>query len=166
MNGKSIIVAYDQNRGIGRSGEMPWSGELPNDLRHFKELTIGKSVIMGRKTLEAIGRPLPGRHNIVLSRSTHAVDAATVCHSLQEAYKAGESAEIMVIGGGQIYKEALADVHRIYATEIDASFDRVDAFFPEIDRSLWNEISREDLVADEKNHFGYSFVTYERIAPA
>lgn len=156
-----MVVAYSKNRVIGKNGKIPWQGQMPHDSRHFVELSVGKSNIMGRKTYESIGRPLPNRQNIVVSREPFEAPAGVVVvHSLKDAYKAADTADIVIIGGGQIYTASLNDADVIYATEIDAEFDG-DAFFPELDEN-WHEVSREDFTADDKNKYPYSFVTYTR----
>lgn len=164
---KYIIVAYDQNRVIGAGGKMPWQGHLPADMRHFRELTSGNPVIMGRKTFDSIGRPLPRRQNIVVTHQDILIDGATVVGSLAEAYAAAESdKDIYVLGGGQIYKQALDDADFVVATEIKARFEGGDTYFPELGAD-WQVIKREDFVADEANRYDYSFVTYakQRLVP-
>lgn len=159
----SLVVAMAQNRVIGRDNGLPW--HLPADLRHFKTLTLGKPIIMGRKTYESIGRPLPGRLNIVLTRDAgFRAPGCEVCASLEDAVlRAGEAGEIMIIGGAALYKEALAHADRIYLTEIHARIEG-DTRFPEIDPATWREIARERHAADERNDLDYSFVTLERRA--
>jgi len=140
---------------------MPW--RLPEDLRRFKRLTTGHAVIMGRKTFESIGSPLPGRNNIVITRSGdwHPPGCA-IAHSLEDALaRAGESAEAFVIGGAQIYALAMPLARRLYLTEIERVFEG-DAFFPEFDRSQWRELSREPRASGEPGGFDYAFVEYER----
>lgn len=158
---KNSIVAYDKNRTIGNEGGMPWEGQLPADMRHFRELTVGKSIIMGRKTLESIGRPLPKRQNIVVSRMGFlAMEGIIVANSLEEAYSLANE-EIFVIGGGAVYQASLPDMDTIYATEIDASLDG-DTHFPVLDALRWQETQRQTYLADEVNAFDYSFVTYSK----
>lgn len=158
----SLVVATALNGGIGKGGRMPW--HLPGDLRHFKGLTLGKPVIMGRKTLESIGRPLPERRNIVLTRDQDFRAAGVqVCHSLAEALVVAEpAAEVMIIGGGEIYKAAWPRADRIYLTRIAAQLE-ADTFFPEIRSGEWRETARADYEADAKNPYAYSFVTLERV---
>jgi dihydrofolate reductase len=160
---KSILVAYDKNRGIGAGNDMPWQRSLSADLAYFKELTSGNAVIMGRKTFESIGRPLPGRQNIVLSRAATFVDGAVVVPRLEAAYAAvAPGKEAFVIGGGQIYRLAMDTADRIYATEIDASFPQADVFFPRIDAAVWKETSRTHHEADERNAYAFDWVIYDR----
>ncbi len=155
-----MIVAYDKNRGIGANNDLLWKRGLPSDLNHFKALTFGKSIVMGRNTFESIGRALPGRENIVVSRSDLEIADVIAVKSLADAYKAARN-EVMVIGGGSIYRQALPDVSRIYATEVGELFEQADVFFPELDDS-WHEISREPHFADDRNAYDYDFVTYAR----
>jgi dihydrofolate reductase len=161
----SVIAAMARNRTIGRDNAMPW--RLPEDLKRFRRLTIGHAVIMGRKTFESIGTPLTGRHNIVISRSRDwSSPGCTVVHTLEGALAAaGDSREAFVIGGAQIYALALPRAQRLHMTEIERDFEG-DAFFPEFDRSLWREVSRERRTSDSDASFDYAFVDYERAAPA
>lgn len=160
---KSILVAYDKNLGIGAKNDLLWQRDLPADLRRFKELTTNNAIIMGRKTYESIGRPLPNRQNIVISRSPDTIEGATVVDSLHAAYEAVEPGkETFVIGGGQIYSLAIDTVDRIYATEVDALFDEADIFFPLIDDDVWEETNRAHHDSDERNLYNYDFVTFDR----
>jgi dihydrofolate reductase len=157
----TLIAALARNRAIGRDNAMPW--RLPEDLRRFKRLTLGHAVIMGRKTFESIGSPLPGRDNIVITRSRDwSPPGCAVAHSLDAALASAESrSEAFVIGGAQIYALAMPLAQRLYLTEIERDFDG-DAFFPEYDRSAWREVSRERRVEGGAEGFGYAFVEYER----
>ncbi len=154
-----------KNRVIGKGNALPW--HLPADMKHFRELTMGKPVIMGRKTFESIGKPLEGRKNILItSDSNYRAEGCLVVHSLEEALKTAEGGEeVMIIGGGKIYEEFLPKADRIYLTEIHQDFEG-DTYFPEFNQNEWQETSREDFKPDEKNPFAYSFVTLERIKPA
>lgn len=157
----SIIAALSRNRVIGKDNQLPW--RLPADLKHFKSVTLGKPVIMGRKTFESIGKPLPGRDNIVVTRDPkfHA-DGISVAHSLDDALaQAHDVPEIMLIGGAQLYAESLARAQRLYLTLIHADVDG-DAHFPDYDPADWRETAREDHAADENNHYSYSFQILER----
>ncbi len=158
---KSIIVAYDKNRGIGAANDLLWVRDLPADLRHFKEMTTGHTIIMGRKTYESLGRPLPNRHNIVISRDMTPVPGVTVVRNLEEAYAVSTSPDIFIIGGGQIYQLAIDGVDRILATEVDASF-KADVFFPAVNPAVWIEVAREHHQKDDLNKYNYDFVSYER----
>lgn len=160
---KSMIVAYDQNRGIGAKNDLLWQRDMPADLRHFKDLTTGHAIIMGRKTFDSIARALPNRQNIVISRQSEPIDNVTVVDSLEAAYdKVDADKEALVIGGGQIYALAIDSVDRIYATEIAATFNDADVFFPSLDMTRWHETSRVHHQADERNMYDYDFVIYER----
>ncbi len=158
---KSIVVAMDRRRGIGANNTLLWQRDVPADLAHFKRLTTGSSIVMGRKTYESIGRPLPERENIVLSRGKIAGDQVVTVASLDEAYEAARY-PIAVIGGGQIYQQAMSDVDVMYVTEIDATFPEATVFFPVIDMNIWHETAREHFEADERNKYAYDFVTYQR----
>lgn len=157
----SLIVAMDRNRLIGRGNALPW--HLPADLQHFKAVTMAKPIIMGRKTYESIGRSLPGRHNIVISgNATFTAPGCTVVDSLDAARAAaGAVAEVMIIGGAQLYTEALPHAQRIYLTRIDAEFDG-DAWFPPLNADVWRECRREEHGPDERNPYPYTFLVLER----
>ncbi len=157
-----IIAAVARNRTIGRGNSLPW--RLPEDLKRFRQLTLGHAVIMGRKTFESIGKPLSDRNNIVITRSQEWICAGCrAVHSLDGALAAvEESRYAFVIGGAEIYALALPLATRLYITEIERDFDG-DAFFPVFDRSRWREASREQH-ASEPDGFGYAFVEYERNA--
>lgn len=163
----ALIVARTRNGVIGRNNTMPW--HLPEDLRYFKRVTLGKPVIMGRNTWESLGKPLPGRDNIVISRNPDfCANGATVANDFETAWSLADAfanergvTEIMVIGGAQIYAEALPHISRAYITEIDADIEG-DTFFPELDPESWQETARESHLPCEKNPHCYSFVTLER----
>jgi len=159
MTHLTIVVATDAQRGIGIDNTLPW--RLPEDLAHFKRTTMGHPIIMGRKTFDSIGRPLPNRRNIVITRNPgwqHAgVEAVT---SLDDALRLTADVPAYVIGGGQIYAAALPRADRLIVTEIDKTFD-CDAFFPQIDPTQWQEVARETHHSAE-NGFDYAFVTYQR----
>jgi dihydrofolate reductase len=161
---KSILVAYDKNYGIGANNDLLWMRDLPADLAHFKSLTMDNAIIMGWNTYESIGRALPGRQNIVMSRSPRtAAEGVVLVDSLDSAYAAVEPGrEAFIIGGGQVYKQALDTVDRIYATEVLASFDNATVFFPAIDKAVWRETERAHHEADERNKYPFDFVTYVR----
>src|SRR5690606_6862956 len=146
---KSIIVAYDKSRGIGAKNDLLWQRDLPADLKHFREITTGHTVIMGRKTFESIGRALPNRQNIVVTSKDLKLPGIECVSSLDEAYKQAANDQVFVIGGGMIYKLALDTADRIYATEVDAIFDQADVFFPEINSSEWTEVSRQSYQKDD-----------------
>ena len=158
---KNFVVAYDKNRLIGGNNTLLWQGEMAADMRHFRDITLGNVVVMGRKTYDSIGKPLPNRQNIVITRQPITIEGVTVVHSIDEAYKVAEPGkDICVIGGGQIFEQALSTVDVIYATEIDATFDG-DVYFSKLP-DVWAEVSRQDFKADEKNKYDYSFVTYTK----
>ena len=149
----TLIAAMGTNRAIGLKGRMPWY--LPGELRHFKATTMGKTIVMGRKTWEAIGRPLPGRQNIVISRSAafHA-EGCDIAGSLGEALVAATTEEVMIIGGGQIYRQALALANRMVLTLVECE-PLADTWFPEWDSSMWRVVHTRDVPADEQNPFSY-----------
>lgn len=163
----SLIAAVAENGVIGRDNALPW--HLPNDLKHFKAVTIGKPIIMGRKTWESLGKPLPGRTHIVITRQAGYAPAgvrvvATLDAALTLARQIGLADgvdECVVIGGAEIYALALPHCDRLYLTEVHAVIDG-DAFFPAFDRKLWREVRRERHAADGTNPYPYSFVVYER----
>ena len=160
----SLIVAAAKNRVIGNNNQMPW--HLPADFAYFKRVTTGHPIIMGRKTFESIGRPLPGRRNIVVSRN-HAfrADGVDVVVSLEQAINACKSQQgcedAFVIGGASLYAEALPRANRIFLTEVDAAPEG-DTLFPLLDKNQWREIIRERCEADEKNVHAMEFVVLER----
>jgi dihydrofolate reductase len=157
----SLIVAMSENRVIGRQGRLPW--RLPDDLKRFKELTTGHTVIMGRKTFESIGRPLPQRRNIVASRNPDwAAEGVEIAHSLDEALvrTAGE-AEVFIIGGEQLYRAALPRADRIYLTRVLACIEG-DAFFPSFQNTQWTLAQRLEHPADERHEYAMTFEAYER----
>nr|WP_024871249.1 type 3 dihydrofolate reductase [Tolumonas lignilytica] len=158
----SLIVAMAKNRVIGRGNQMPW--HLPADLRHFKNVTFGKPVIMGRKTFESIGRPLPGRRNIVISRNSDwQADGVERVESLQAALeRVNKEAEVMIIGGGQLYQEALPLADRLYLTQIELTVDDADTWFPDYLVFHWEQVAEDKHQADEKNPYAYCFATLER----
>lgn len=157
----SIIVAMDRNRVIGKNDTLPW--RISEDLKHFKKITMGKPIVMGRKTHESIGRPLPGRENIIITRDkNYQAEGCTVLHSLEDIFTHCQDVdEVMITGGSEIYKYALEKASRLYLTEVHAELEG-DTFFPEFDRNEWQEIARESFKSDEKNEFDYSFVVLER----
>ena len=158
----AFILGMDKNRGIGYQNQLPW--HIPADFKHFKALTLGKPVLMGRKTYTSMGRPLPGRRNVVVTRDKnftapgievyYSPDAALVALADQE--------EVMMIGGAQLIKQLMPQAQRMYLTHIHDSFT-VDVHFPEWDKAQWQVVSEEKHCADEKNPHAYTFVTYERL---
>lgn len=159
----TIIAAIGKNRELGKEGKLLW--HLSSDLKRFKALTRGHSVIMGRKTYASIGRPLPERTNVIVTRDLeYRAEGCVVVHSLDEALGAATGEEVFVIGGGQIYAEVLQRAERLYITHVDTAMD-ADTFFPEIDPTVWHAVKTEDVPKDEKNSFDSRFVVYERITP-
>ncbi|NKB38152.1 MAG: dihydrofolate reductase [Gammaproteobacteria bacterium] len=157
----SIVVAMASNGIIGRNGDLPW--RLSADLRHFKAITMGKPIVMGRLTHESIGRPLPGRDNIVLTRDhNYTAVGCSVIHDLQSLETLFAEQEAMIIGGAQIYADTLPFVKRLYLTEVHAEVEG-DVCFPVFKRDEWTETSRDFHLADEKNDYDYSFVTLARL---
>ena len=163
----SLMVAKASNNVIGRNNKLPWY--LPNDLKYFKQVTFGKPVIMGRKTWDSLGKPLPGRTNIVITRQPDfQAEGAKVVATLEEAVTMAENVafiegqeEAVIMGGAEIYSLALPQADRLYLTEVHANVEG-DTFFPEYDASEWQQIAREDFVAEGPNPYDYSFVVYER----
>ena len=155
----SLIVAMAKNRVIGLNNTLPW--HLPADLKHFKELTMGHHIVMGRKTYESIGKPLPGRTSVVVTRNpVYSVPGAVVVNSLEAAISScGDDEEIFVIGGAELYRQAITLADRIYLTEIDANIDG-DAYFPEFTHSEWDELAREKHSQQEPLPLEFHFVTY------
>ena len=157
----TLVVAVAANGVIGADNRLPW--HLPADLRHFKSLTMGKPIVMGRRTWESIGRPLPGRRNIVVTRqSAYTADGAEVVHSLEAAIAlCADAGELVVIGGAELYAQALPRAERIELTRVHGDF-RGDTFFPTLDPKVWHESAVEHHEPDERNPHAYSFVTLVR----
>lgn len=160
----SLVVAAASNDGIGKDGKMPW--HLPNDMHHFKNVTWGMPVIMGRKTFDSLGKVLPGRKNIVITRQPNwKVQGTVAVQQIEDAlFVASETdaKEVMVIGGGEIYRSVFEKAKRIYMTRVEA-IPEADTFFPAIHPTEWYLISQQKHEADEKNPFNYSFQVWERI---
>ena len=160
----SLIVAMARERVIGMNNQMPW--HMPADLRHFKAVTMGKPVVMGRRTFESIGRPLPGRRNVVISRNAAwQAEGVERAASLDEALALlSDCTEVMILGGGQLYEEALPQAHRLYLTHIDLQVEG-DTWFPDYSIYQWQKVG-VDIVhgPDDKNAHGYRFETLERIS--
>jgi len=157
----SIISAMASNRAIGIRNTLPW--QLPEDLKHFKALTMGHHIVMGRKTYDSIGKPLPGRDTVIVTRNADfAVPGCLAVNSLDAALTVSHGdAEVFFVGGAELYRQALAIAHRIYLTEIQRVFDG-DAFFPEFDKSQWIETARDKHRTEGPNGFEYHFVVYDR----
>jgi dihydrofolate reductase len=158
-----LIAALDRNFAIGREGAMPW--HLPDDLRRFKALTLGKPVLMGRRTAVAIGFALPGRENLVLTRGDRAPFAGQqVVHSLDEAIGQAAGQELAVIGGGEVYALALPRATRMALTWVDTEVAGADAHFPRFDPAEWVEVASQPHAADARHEFAFRFVDYRRRA--
>ena len=162
---KCIIVAISDNNAIGRNNELLW--HISEDLRFFKRTTIGCPVIMGRKTFESIGRALPKRVNIVVSRCFNTAEEVAVAGSLEEAFRVAQETNLekcFVIGGGQIYSQALPLVDRLIVTHVHTVIEDADTFFPAIDPAVWTVEERSELFTDEETGYTFEFVTYIRVA--
>jgi dihydrofolate reductase len=162
----SAIVAVSENNAIGKDNQLPW--HLPDDLKFFKKTTIGKPVLMGRKTFESLGRPLPGRLNIVVShqRDLHLPEGVLLYNNLGEALKRLEGEpvdEAFVIGGGKIFEETMNDLDRLYVTRVKTVVEDATAFFPEIDHTHWKLVWEEPHTTDEKHRYSFTFQKLERI---
>jgi dihydrofolate reductase len=157
----SAIVAMSENRVIGRNNQLPW--HLPADLRHFKKITLGNPILLGRKTYESIGHALPDRCNVVITRDANfQAPGCIVVNSVETALTSVEySNEIFVIGGALLFEQLLPRTERIYLTIVHHEFEG-DTFFPELDSHEWKEVSRERFPADEENKYAYSFITLDR----
>jgi dihydrofolate reductase len=153
----SIIVAMDKNNVIGKNNDLPW--HLPNDLKYFKGVTQNKTVVMGRKCFESIGRPLPNRKNIVLSRKPFIHDNVVWLPSVQDVLKL--NGDIFIIGGAQIYEQFLPYASKLYITKIEHEFDG-DTFFPRVNLDEWKQVSYKQGIKDEKNIYEHNFYVYEK----
>ncbi|NCT37842.1 dihydrofolate reductase [Bacillus sp. EB93] len=158
----SLIVAMDQNRVIGKNNKLPW--HLPADLQYFKQVTMGHPIVMGRKTFESIGRVLPGRENVIVTRNQEfKAEGCVVLHDIAQIkmFADNHEEEVFVIGGAEIFKEILPFTDRLYITEIHETFEG-DTFFPEIDENEWDEISSKPGSIDEKNRFAHDFIILQK----
>ncbi|QCX37500.1 dihydrofolate reductase [Aureibaculum algae] len=156
----TIIAAIGKNRELGKNNELIW--HLPDDLKRFKKVTSGHDVIMGRKTFESLGKALPNRTNIVITRNkNYKAENCVVVNSIDEAIKISTDTNPYILGGAQIYSQAIKIADELDLTFVDASFD-ADAFFPKIDATIWKEKHRENFLADEKHKYNYSFILYKR----
>ena len=158
----TIIAAVAKNNALGKNNDLIW--RLPADLKRFKKVTLGHHIIMGRKTFESLGKPLPNRTTIIITRNkNYKVDNCIVVNSLEKAILAAkDDANPYVLGGGEIYKQALQHADFLDLTLVHHSFEEADTFFPEIDFEKWKEIKREDFEADDRHDYAYSFVTYKK----
>jgi dihydrofolate reductase len=158
----SLVVAMDKERAIGVDNKLPW--HLPADLKRFKQLTLGHHIIMGRKTFESIGKPLPGRTNVIVTRQRdYKAEGCKVVHSLDAAVMlTREDEQAFIIGGADLFEQAMKFADRLYITEIDTRVERGDTFFPKFDKAEWNVIEKTTHEPDDKNRFRYVFLTYQR----
>jgi dihydrofolate reductase len=163
MSTITIIAAIANNNALGKDNDLIWY--LPADLKRFKNVTSGHHILMGRNTFESIGKPLPNRTTVIITRNkNYQAEGCIVVDSIEKAIEvAKEDAQIFIIGGAQIYKQAMASnlADRLDITQVHHSFD-ADVFFPEIDAEIWFEIAKEDFFADEKNKYDYSFISYQK----
>ena len=160
----SLIAAIGRNNELGKDNTLLW--RLPADMKHFKEITMLHAVVMGRKTFESIGKPLPNRRNIVITRDVnYKNNEVEVTHSVSEAldFVGNNEEEIFVIGGGELYEQFMPIADKLYITHIDAEDGNADTFFPEIIPIVWNEVSHKEYEKDEKNPFNYTFSVYEKL---
>ena len=156
----SIVVAISENNAIGKNNQLLWY--LPADLKHFKNITTGHTVIMGRKTYESVGKPLPNRRNIIITRQDITIEGCEVVKSIEDALAlCASEEEVFIVGGAEIYRQSMHLTNRIYLTVVHQKFD-ADSFFPEIHYDEWLETEQEDHEPDEKNKLPYSFITLER----
>ncbi|MRX70903.1 dihydrofolate reductase [Bacillus lacus] len=159
----SLLFAMDQNRLIGKNNDLPW--RLPADLAYFKKVTMGHKIIMGRKTFDSIGKPLPGRENFILTRDTsYHQDGCSILHSTEELLQLNKECgaeELFVIGGTEIFKEVLPHSSKMYVTRIEESFEG-DKYFPFFEEKEWTVLSKEKGVKNEKNPYDYEFLVYQR----
>jgi dihydrofolate reductase len=158
----SFVVAYDRGRAIGKDNRLPW--RLPDDMRHVRKVTMGKPLIMGRRTWDSIGRPLPGRTSIVLTRDREfRCDGCLVARTPEEALKlAGTAPEIIVFGGARVFEDFMPRADRIYLTEVETQADG-DTYFPVLDPTEWREVERTRHPADERHAHAFSWVTLDRV---
>lgn len=158
----SLIAAIAANNAIGKQQELLC--HLPNDLKRFKAITLGHTIVMGRRTFESLPKgALPGRTNVVVTQQSNVQwDNTTVVHSIDEAFAGAGDKELFVIGGATLYKQTLDRADRLYLTHIHHAFDDADTYFPTINYDEWREIEREEHKADERHPYDYTFVTYER----
>jgi dihydrofolate reductase len=158
----TLIAAMARNRAIGLSGRMPW--HLPAELQHFKRVTMGKPIVMGRKTWESLGRPLPGRQNIIVTRQAgYRADGVDVANALEQAIDLARGPEVMLIGGGELYRQALSLATRMVLTLVDCA-PAADTWFPEWSPEEWRQVDSEAFEADEKNPLAYEIVEWLRVS--
>lgn len=158
----SLIAAISRERAIGADNKMLW--HLPKELAHFKRTTLNKTVLMGRKTYESLGKPLPNRRNVILTRQTGLqIEGCDIVHSVEEALQKYGDGELMITGGGEVYQLFMPIADRLYLTEVDVNIANADAFFPEFDENQFQLISSEKVEKDEKNKYSFTIHTYDRV---
>lgn len=158
----SLIAAMSRERAIGADNKMLW--HLPKELAHFKRTTLNKTVLMGRKTYESLGKPLPNRRNVILTRQTGLqIEGCDIVHSVEEALQEYGDGELMITGGGEVYQLFMPIADRLYLTEVDVNIANADAFFPEFDENQFQLISSEKVEKDEKNKYSFTIHTYDRV---
>lgn len=159
----SLIAGIGKNYELGTKNALLW--HMPNDMKHFRDTTRGHTVIMGQKTYESMGKPLPNRRNIVVTRNKDfQAEGVEISYSLEDTIESFKDSpeEVFVIGGGEIYKQTIDKADRLYITHMNATFPEADAFFPEIIPIVWNEVSHEEHKADDNHAFDYTFSVYEK----
>jgi len=157
----TIVVAIAQNHAIGKNNQLLWN--LPRDLKHFKDITTGHTVIMGRKTYDSVGKPLPKRRNIIITRQNITIEGCEVVPSIEDALTlCADEEEVFIVGGAEIYRQSMHLTNRIYLTIVKKDFE-ADSFFPPIDVEEWKTTEQEDFEPDEKNPLPFSFITLERM---
>ena len=160
--GLSLIVATSNNNAIGRDNKMLW--HLPAELAHFKRTTLHKTVLMGRKTFESLGKPLPNRTNVVLSRQTGLIiEGCEVVHSVEEAIEKYGAEELMITGGAEIYKLFMPYIDKMFITKVDVEITNADAYFPSYNEQDFELIHSEKVMKDEKNNYNFTIYTYNRV---
>ena len=158
----NIIVAVAKNNAIGKNNNLLW--HIKEDLVYFKKTTLGATVVMGRKTFESIGKPLPGRRNVVVSKTMNEIEGIEVFRSIDQALgSCSSNEEVFIIGGGEIYKQSISLVQRIFLTIVDVNIPDADTFFPELDMSQWREIFREDHSRGVSFEHPFSFIVLDRV---
>lgn len=158
----SLIAAMSKERAIGADNKMLW--HLPKELAHFKRTTLNKTVLMGRKTFESLGKPLPNRRNVILTRQTDLkIEGCEIVHSVEEALQKYGGEELMITGGGEIYELFMPIADRIYLTKVNVNIANADAFFPEFDEKQFKLIRTEEVESDEKNKYSFIICEYERV---
>ncbi len=158
----NIIVAVAKNNAIGKNNNLLW--HIKEDLVYFKKTTLGATVVMGRKTFESIGKPLPGRRNVVVSKTMNEIEGIEIFRSIDQALgSCSSNEEVFIVGGGEIYKQSISLVQRIFLTIVDVNIPDADTFFPELDMSQWREVFREDHIRGISFEHPFSFIVLDRV---